>query len=396
MRPVWPCLLLVLLFVVGLSQAQYIRCFVQDYEMIEINGNPNEIAYGAEVDVLNAMPLMLSFDDVSLSAVLSDGCPAKARRDAIQFFWSDRPDFAAPFAAYPVHCDDRKPLTFGISTVSQNHWGTHARNVRDGTSFRPQLGRASMLSGVYTSRQDTLRHRYLMVRMRSLRLYERKLRLRSCVRTEDVPYSMPEGAYEVSVPQLLPIAECVFESGGWCSTQLGYINSAGGQLHIPYGSKANRLLPSNMENGFSMPAYFEEGIHMPSSFEPRLHAVWPCNNVEEPEHAEWRLDGMMLYLENKDWLCNDALSVNAFDQGVDTEAEDKRYLSWYQAKPYVHKKLKTLRARRKVLELDYHLATAHWAKAGVSDAQYSTVARDAHARIVELARATGRLNKTDV
>lgn len=387
MRPRRACLVLWLLLGVGLAHAQYIRCFVKDYTLEESFANPREYTYMAQIDVLSAAPVMLSFDEISFGPVLSDGCPEHARRDALQFFWSDRPAFAAPFAVLPVHCDDQRPLSFGMSTVSPNRWGHKSRNVRDGTVFRPQLGHASMLSGIYAPRQETLRVRSLMIRMRSFRIPDRKLRVRSCIRTEDVPYDMPLDAYEVGVPRLLPIAECVFERGGWCSTRLGYINSAGGQLQLKYDSKLNRLMPGKMENGFTMPSEFEEGIHLPGSISPALHAVWPCDDPDEPEHAEWRLDGLMLFLQNKDWMCNDGLSANLLDDGVDTEAEDKRYLAGYQGKPYVHKKLKPQVARHKlVANLDYSFAEIHWAKAGVSANMYSTVAWDAHVYRMALAR----------
>lgn len=389
MRPAWACLVLavVLSITAGLASGQYIRCFVQDYALEETFGNPTEFTYVATIDVLSAAPVLLSFDEISFGPVLSDGCPEHARRDALQFFWSDLPGFAAPFAVFPVDCDDRKPLEFGISTVSPNRWGTKSRNVRDGTVFRPQMGHASMLSGIYTPRQATARVRPLMIRMRSLRIPERKLRVRSCVRTEDVPYDMPLNAYEVGVPRLLPIAECVFERGGWCSTRLGYINSAGGQLQIKYDSKANRLMPGKMENGFAMPSEFNEGIHMPNSISPALHVVWPCDNPDEPEHAEWRLDGLMLFLQNKDWLCNDGLTSSVLDDGVDTETEDKRHLSGYQAKPYVHKKLKKQVVRHKLIaNINYLQAEKHFKAAGIVAYQYSTVARDAHIYAMALAR----------
>lgn len=388
MRPTWACLVLVVLsMAAGLASGQYIRCFVQDYVLEETFGNPTEYTYVANVDVLSAAPVLLSFDEVSFGPVLSDGCPEHARRDAIQFFWSDLPGFAAPFAVFPVHCDDQKPLEFGISTVSANRWGAKARNVRDGTVFRPQMGHASMLSGLYTPRQATSRVRPLMIRMRSLRIPGRKLRVRSCVRTEDVPYDMPLDAYEVGVPRLLPIAECVFERGGWCSTRLGYINSAGGQLQIKYDSKANRLMPGKMENGFTMPSEFNEGIHMPNSISPALHVVWPCDDPDEPEHAEWRLDGLMLFLQNKDWLCNDGLTASVLDDGVDTETEDKRHLAGYQAKPYVHKKLKKQVVRHRLIaNINYLQAEKHFKAAGIVAYQYSTVARDAHIYAMALAR----------
>ena len=386
MRPFWACLVLLTLSV-GLARAQYIRCFVQDYTLTEVFGNANEVAFAATIDVLSAAPVMLSFDEISFGGVLSDGCPAHARRDALQFFWSDRTDFAAPFSVFPVGCSDQRPLTFGVGTAAPDRWGSKARSVRDGTIFRPQLGHASMLSGIYTPRQEPLRVRSLMIRMRSYRPPDRKLRVRSCIRTEDVPYDMPLDAYEVGVPRLLPIAECVFERGGWCSTRLGYINSAGGQLELKYDSKANRLMPGKMENGFRMPSVFNEGIHLPGSIKPNLHVVWKCDHPDEPEHAEWRLDGLMVFLQNKDWLCNDALATSLVDDGVDTEAEDKRYLANYQAKPYVHKRLKVQKARHRLIaDLDYGIAAVKWAELGVSDAQYSTAARDAHVYTMALAR----------
>lgn len=381
----WPALALLLLLLMGTARAQVpVRCFVQQYAMQPMAGGVDGVPaagagayYSAQLDLLVASPLMLSFDTVSLSPVEQNNCPPNAPNDWLEFYWSNLTAYSAAFARYPTRCGDQAPLVFGMQTLATLWWGRAARSVSDNRAFRPQLGTVSMLTGLYAEGQSPSRTRPLQIRMASTRQFERALSVRTCMLATDVPPDVPGGAIEVTPPRLLPITTCVVDYGGHCSVDVGYINNSPAEIALRYPSAANRLVPASMENGFTMIATFAPGVHPPQAFEPRLHMVWQCDMGEPPDNADWQLDGLMLYMNAHDFICGEPPLVtssgavySAMQVALETTLARHR-----DNNPYVLTRLQEQVVAPSVVQIAQEEAEFYWSQYGVVQPMMSTEAQ---------------------
>jgi len=389
-------LLALALLLVAAVGAQSVRCFVRTYTLQEMNhsetGQRTTIYY-TELDALVGSPLLLSLDDIGLSPVQVNHCPDAAPADMLRFMWSADPLFSAPFAALPLKCAARESMSFGLSTLGDRRWGTKPRTASDGSLFAVQGGRASMLTGAYSTRQTPQRHRTLSMRMTSYRTFERPLLVRTCVWADQVPYDLPAEMREVEPPRLLPLMGCTTDLGGRCGANLGYVNSAPMALDVRYPSALNRLLPAKMENGFQMVQRFEQGIHHPEEFQPPLHVSWPCQYGQDPEEAHWLLDGLVLALNNHASLCNDPSMPDAWRADISGVVARRRAMAAFQDQdPFVLRVLQEPEERRPGHHIKLALAEKHWQKAGVQNARMSTLAAESRANAAAAAaEAYGRV-----
>lgn len=386
------CLLLLLAaWCIVATVAAPVRCFVRNYDMVA--ANEQRTMYTASIDVLTEAPVMLSFD-MALSRVTDNLCPHSdgTGSDALRFVWSDNPNYTAPFTVLPVRCGERSALEFGLSTLGPRHWGDTPRRVTDGSRFLPQNWRASMMLGTHVQSQMPERMRTLSVRMTSSRNFTKALTVRSCIYAELMPYDMPEDAQEVEPPRLIPIAACIRESGGHCSTQLGYINTLDEAIELPYGKRTNRLKPdSSGSNGYEMPSVFEPGVHAPSSFDPEMRVAWFCNGVDDPPEAHWLLDETVLYYAARSFMCGNALqmqqslAIEAYMQAM----EEQLVLQGFQdTDPYLVTTSKAAPTTPKTLDKISGVdAQFYWAKNGVTEPYMSTLVRDAHIAAEAYARS---------
>jgi len=265
-------------------------------------------------------------------------------------------------------------------------WGNGAQVVSDGRVFRPQYGRASMLSGLYDSSGTAERHRTLMIRMTSERRMDRPMPVRVCVRATEIPYDVPQDMYEVDPPRLIPLMGCTREYGGRCSTNLGYVNSAGMVLDVKHPSSLNKLVPPEMENGFAMLQRFEEGLHEPTEFSPPLHVSWRCDPTDPDmrdvtlwrQQAQWRLDGLVLFLNDHDVSCNDPTNVMQLSLYETEEEAEKRTIGRFQNQdPRLSQALKTPKHTQvQVVSISAQRARHFWADANVQRTHMSTAARE--------------------
>jgi hypothetical protein len=278
-----------------------------------------------------------------------------------------------------VHCSAPDPLLFGVGTLAMPIWGAKTRTVGDGTTFRPQGGRVSMLTGLYSAQQTPQRWRTLQVRMTSERFFDAPISVRVCMLDSEVPSDLPAGLTELSPPRLLPLTTCVEAYGGTCDLSLGYVNSSPDPIYLKYGSRANQLVPSSMQNGFTMPSTFLPGIHWPTEFTPPLYVTWSCDFGERPDAADWRLDGLNLYLDAQDQLCGEPPVVTL--EGIVVSAEHvamETTLNRYRENnPYVTNQLQDLTiALPQAIDVPYSIAQFRWAQHGVVSPQMSVVAEE--------------------
>ena len=368
--------------------AQTARCFVRHYDFVAlptvmVNGtavdNQNTVYY-TELDVLNAAPLLIEFDDVPLGKARKSGCPRNGKIDMLHFVYAETASFHAPFCSLPLKCVHNDPLSFALSTLGEGVWGADPRIVSDGAVFRPQYGRASMLSGIYMNGQEPQRHRPLTIRMASYRAMDRPMPVRVCIRSDQVPYDMPADAVEVDAPRLLPLMSCTKEFGGRCSANLGYVNSAGMDLDLKYPSGLNKLAPPELLNGFQMPTTFGVGWHDPASFKPPLHVTWRCDYGYQPPKTFWLLDGYYLMLNNHDYLCNDATNTMVSSAWESPEDAEARFIARFQNQdPRLNTKLKVPKhSADGVITISAKVAQAAWKQAGIERTHMLTVASESH------------------
>lgn len=349
-----------------------VRCFTRAYTLEPMPNNYTSqtgvpiTAFGvAELDLLSATPLSVSFDVVALSAVQRDLCAASARFDALQFMWASDVRWAAPFATLPVPCSASSALRFGLSTLATAVWGSAARQVTGGQLFRPQFGRQGMLSGLYNAALPPQRLRPLIVRMTSERVPVLPLQVTVCLNQAQVPYDMPLDVDEVSPPRLLPLTDCIVQYGGHCSLNLGWANSADETLTLTYGTAVNRLSPPSMENGFVMPSSFGPGYWAPSSFVPRLHVAWDCR-LDGETQADWFIDGLGLHLNMFDYICVGPADVLGLSDPMGQPVRQND-ISQYTEKPGRHAptQLQLQLIPPRVVKLEMDEARELWRKAGV-------------------------------
>lgn len=387
-RAHWPLALLLLmaLALVPLpSRAQTVRCFVRMYDFQRVRLNTTlDTLYSVQMDMLSAMPVMLDLDDMPLSATSRDRCARGATIDMLHLMWSETPSAVVPFCSLPLKCAHGSPLSFALSTLGAEMWGQAPRVVSDGQVFRPQYGRASMLTGLYDESGVPQRHRTLVIRMTSERQMQRAMPVRVCIRAAEVPYDMPPDVYEVDPPRLIPLMGCTREFGGRCSTNLGYANTAGMALDIKYPSSLNKLVPPTLENGFQMFTRFEEGL-----VEPALpyHVSWRCDPTDMDardislwrEQPQWRLDGLVLLLGNaRDSMCNDPTNTMQASIYETAEAAEQRTIARFQNRnPRISTQLKVPKhTAERVVSLSAVSAQHLWADANVQATHMSTAARE--------------------
>lgn len=372
------------------------RCFVRYYLMNPVlNHSGSGTYFSADIDLLSSVPLLITFDAISLSSVTADRCPSSTPSDRIRFTWSDDPDYDAAFSVFRTGCGERSPLYFGMSTLAANKWGHKKRAINDGRIFRPQSSRVSMLTGMYNENQLPQRRRTLMVGMYSTRSFERRMSVSVCIKSTEVPYDMPSDVHEISAPRLLPLVSCVRDIDGRCGVNIGYINSYPiTPIELRVGKAYNKLVPMSLENGFRMPETFTEGIHPPESFEPPMRISWHCDSDESEQDYVWKLDGYELRFNNLDFICPQALTVASL--GLNSVSEDdvqqRREMRNYQnLDPFIDQTLKKI--GRKSGIITYEAAKKTWNILGVQQTHFSTLARDAHKQAEELA-ADGKYSES--
>ena len=358
------------------------RCFLQSITMDRMDGEGESgVFYNATIDFLTTNPLYISFDVVAFGPVLEDNCASYDKSSFIQFYWSDSPQYYAPFASYPTFCGDSNILEFGISTIAVDAWGKLPRYVRNNKVFRPQFGRVSMLTGIFSNIQTVQRIRPLMVKMVSNRAFSRPLVVRSCLLATDVPYDIPAGAWEVTPPAIIPVAGCVNMLGGHCGANAGYVCNSPTPIVATFGTKRNMLRPASMQNGFNMPSVFTPGVYLPSSFDPPLHMSWACEPGVDPANAEWLIDGNALYFYANDWLCGMQNPPNtAGIQSItvhETAALPSRQITKYQDPgERIAPKLQAQVFEVKKYHIPYETAQRYWTQAGVGNPYMSVTAKN--------------------
>lgn len=366
-----------LLFAALLVACAYAQasCFLREYEWTR----DDDGTWIIDLDAGAPRPLLLELHEIALGAAAANRCVYGATADYVVLAW-DR----LPFAQLPVSCGGKHAITFGLSTMAADTWGTAPRSPTDGTLFVPQMGRTDMTTAAASAAQQPQRYRRLRLWMVSgaERAPMGALLVEACV-AGAAPADLDVAARTVVAPRLLPVASCVHAFGGHCGVDIGWVNMAGEPIELAAHSADNRLSPAYIENGWTLPSVFEPGMHAPDSLRPRMHLGWPCDlGAAAAVEAKWHLDGRTLHLDAMAQRCTlEVVAPGRVLVSSETPHEREQMDSWRAAADGASpvQAFAEQSERPHVAQTAHEVAVEGWRKAGVQFPYMSRISAEAHA-----------------
>jgi hypothetical protein len=309
--------LVLFVLVVLVAAASALRCFTREYVWHQSPETPS-LWVVEGFDALDARPALLVLADLEIAPPPPDGERPSCVAEAITLGWrsplAPGSSPGVPFASYAVECHTTRTLEFGVSSLGAREWGNVARTPVGGEVYSPRYGRTDMATASASAKYPPTRMRTLTLSTASgtVRAPVAPVRVLSCVAGDETPEEMDEEGWREeersSVPRVLPLADCVRQSGDRCGVNLGYTTTEA--VNLTRHTAVNRLHPAALENGFHLVEHFEAGLHAPDKH--RMHIGWTCGGDDDDGGggAAWHLDDVVIRFGATAWRCADTTDVS--------------------------------------------------------------------------------------